>query len=410
MRKSTATLLPSFALWITAYASTSFASPYYSATELNPPLRQYSIDQLVLNNNGQVAGYVLPESNWRQGYGFVYNGSPGGDGGVTPLGGTTAPSGYPAIRDTRPIAISDTGQILSSTALGSYYLYSNGHTTHLSMRPAGFNDAGQVIGMSFRVAPDGTVAPVVYNLSTSTHENIPAVPGLFQTFAFAINGSGQVAGNTFSKSSTTPVYGIEGSGFYFSNGTTTSLGTLGGSSSSVGDINRSGEVVGSSALSSDLISHAFLWVNGRMTDLGTLPGYNTSAAQKINDQGEIVGEVLNLDPSGKLNREAAFLYSDGTMKALNSLLDPGSGWTISSVLSINNLGQILAIGHNSSLAPITGTDNGYVLLTPGDLAAPGEPTFPTIVPEPSSLALYGLMATAAIIRWRINRATSRTRV
>lgn len=278
------------------------------------------------------------------------------------------------------------------------------------MRPAGFNDAGQVIGMSFRVAPDGTVAPVVYNLSTSTHENIPAVPGLFQTFAFAINGSGQVAGNTFSKSSTTPVYGIEGSGFYFSNGTTTSLGTLGGSSSSVGDINRSGEVVGSSALSSDLISHAFLWVNGRMTDLGTLPGYNTSAAQKINDQGEIVGEVLNLDPSGKLNREAAFLYSDGTMKALNSLLDPGSGWTISSVLSINNLGQILAIGHNSSLAPITGTDNGYVLLTPGDLAAPGEPTFPTIVPEPSSLALYGLMATAAIIRWRINRATSRTRV
>jgi hypothetical protein len=93
------------------------------------------------------------------------------------------------------------------------------------------------------------------------------------------------------------------------------------------------------------------------------------------------------------------------MTNLNSLISPNSGWTITSGLSINNLGQILALGYNPSMVSIDGSGEGYVLLTPGDLAAPGDPIYPTITtPEPSSLALYGLMAAGVVLRSRRKRS------
>lgn len=408
MKKTVVRLFPGFVFWIISWPSATFADAYYSLTALSTPQSPISfLDQPALNDNGQVVGFMPAGPNWQQGYGFVYNGAPGGDGGVTPLGGSTAPTNYPAVRDSHPYAISDSGQILGSTEFrsGSDYVYSNGQETTLPMAPAGFNNAGQVMGMSFRVASDGTVSPVVYNLSTGTQQNIPAVPGTFQTLAVAINGSGQVAGNTFYQSSYNPAYpGTQGSGFLYSNGTTTALGTLGGSWTTVNAINSSGAVTGSSALSSNLIGHAFLYANGAMTDLGTLPGYQTSVGNGINAQGQVVGFVGNGSNIGP-----GFLYSNGVMTNLNSLISPGSGWTILSGLSINNLGQILAMGVNSSLSPSGGPGDGYVLLTPADLAAPGDPSYPTIVPEPGSLALYSLMATAVVVRRRARRTKHRGR-
>lgn len=260
------------------------------------------------------------------------------------------------------------------------------------------------MAMSFQGTSNyGTVWPVVYNLSTGTQESIPAVPGAFQTLPVAINGSGQVAGNTFSQSSYNPDYpGAQGSGFIYSNGTTTPLGTLGGTWSSVSAINGSGEVIGSSAVnSSGSIVHAFLYANGHMTDLGTLPGTQTSDAMSINNQGQIVGSAGNAGGNG--NNSAGFLYSNGVMTNLNSLISPNSGWTILSGMQINSLGQILALGYNPSLVNLDGSGQGYILLTPSDLPAPGEPIYPTIVPEPGSLAICGLMAAGLAIRLRWRR-------
>ena len=48
------------------------------------------------------------------------------------------------------------------------------------------------------------------------------------------------------------------------------LGTLGGSSSWASAINDSGQVIGSSYLAGDQNRHAFLYKDGKMTDLGTL--------------------------------------------------------------------------------------------------------------------------------------------
>ena len=62
-------------------------------------------------------------------------------------------------------------------------------------------------------------------------------------------------------------------------------------------------------------SDAFLYSDGKMTDLGTLPGGYSSCAYGINDSGQIVGEA---ETSSGQYHIAAFLDSDGTMTDLGT--------------------------------------------------------------------------------------------
>ena len=74
----------------------------------------------------------------------------------------------------------------------------------------------------------------------------------------------------------------------------TDLGTLrpGGFSVALG-INARGQVVGESNMAGLSGNHAFLWEDGRMTDLGTLGTseiFKHSEANGINARGQVVGQ------------------------------------------------------------------------------------------------------------------------
>jgi probable HAF family extracellular repeat protein len=113
--------------------------------------------------------------------------------------------------------------------------------------------------------------------------------------------------------------------FLYSNGHMTDLGTLPGLYNSEGhSINNAGQVTGFSEVD------AFIYTNGHMTDLGTLPGFISSIGNAINDVGQVTGTVGN----GKFSH--AFLYSNGHMMDLGTL----PGFTDSVGNSINNAGQV----------------------------------------------------------------------
>ena len=112
----------------------------------------------------------------------------------------------------------------------------------------------------------------------------------------------------------------------------TDLGTLGGASSTACGVNDRGQVTGSSAIAGGQV-HAFIWQNGAMTDLGTLPGRVFSGARFINNRGQVVGSS---SPAGGPPFEAT-LWENGGATDLGAL----PGGTRSFAIGINHRGQVV---------------------------------------------------------------------
>src|SRR4051794_21425494 len=111
----------------------------------------------------------------------------------------------------------------------------------------------------------------------------------------------------------------------------TDLGTLPGGDSSIAfGINAHGEVVGNSTLPGNLYGHAFVYSNGALTDLGTIGG-DWSDAFQINASGQITGYGPIADQS-----QRGYLFTNGAMNALPTL---GGGF--SDAYAINDLGQVV---------------------------------------------------------------------
>jgi probable HAF family extracellular repeat protein len=86
--------------------------------------------------------------------------------------------------------------------------------------------------------------------------------------------------------------------FSWHRGRLTSLGTLGGKDSMAFGINDEGVVVGTSNIGPNVgrtDKHAFMFKDGKITDLGTLPNQPFSEAKAINDAGVIAG-TCQYDP------------------------------------------------------------------------------------------------------------------
>jgi MYXO-CTERM domain-containing protein len=156
-------------------------------------------------------------------------------------------------------------------------------------------------------------------------------------------------------------------------------------------INASGEVAGF-YIDGGTQTHAILYSNGHITELGSLGGA-TSGAESLNNQGQVVGWATLAGAPGSptyTQPEAAFLYENGRMYNLNSLLNPGvPPLDLGLATGINNLGQILAVGQDSQV----------YLLTP---TTTQDSTAPPPIPEVSTLA-FAALAIAALGARRISR-------
>lgn len=118
------------------------------------------------------------------------------------------------------------------------------------------------------------------------------------------------------------------------------LGSLGHEFGQGNDLNNRGDAVGFAyAGNLGTNTHAFLYTNGVMADIGTLGG-GFSYAWGINDNRVVVGEAFL--PNGKTH---AFRWENGTMQDLGLL--PGTG-EYSAATDINNKGQIVGFSEIST--------------------------------------------------------------
>jgi probable HAF family extracellular repeat protein len=146
-------------------------------------------------------------------------------------------------------------------------------------------------------------------------------------------------------------------GWFFQNGQTTGLPTLGGVSSAAFGINDLGQVVGDSALDANAqIIHAFVWQLGTgMRDLGVLPGGTFSNAVAINKSGVAVGASTFNGGSESLGDRHAVVFQNGQVTDLTPNLASGND---SFANAINSSGQIVgaSAGHAFIWVNGVGTD------------------------------------------------------
>jgi len=110
----------------------------------------------------------------------------------------------------------------------------------------------------------------------------------------------------------------------------TDIGSLGSGKSYAEDINSKGQITGYSFTASDPDSHAFLWSNGVMGDLGKPVG-GVTIAYGINSSSQIVG-IGNVTGDSH-----GFIYQNGTVADLYPL-------GFYEAHSINSIGQVTGTG------------------------------------------------------------------
>jgi probable HAF family extracellular repeat protein len=151
------------------------------------------------------------------------------------------------------------------------------------------NDSGQIVGISF--TPSGVGHAFVWQNGVMTDIGT-ATQG--PTEAMAINNSGDVVGQMWSRQcpcGTDP--SPPSRAVLWRQGQLVDLGTLGGTSSWATAINKAGQVVGASFTTSGH-THAFVWQKGVMSDLGALDGVY-SVADDITDSGVVIGRSETRD-------------------------------------------------------------------------------------------------------------------
>ena len=294
-----------------------------------------------------------------------------------------------------PVAINNAGQIV-----GGNTLWTNGKSVPLvGIDPTALNNRGQVIGADG--GPHAIHGSVAHNVHALLWQNgrlidlgTPGMPSQYE--ATGINDSDQIIGTSYRhpllwengrrtylpKLFKDPPYtqmpcgtgGINNRGqsvgyaatnngdthaVLWQNGRILDLGGSSGHEARAVAINDHSQIVGYASLKQFQYRHAMLWQGGKRYDLKTLPGDTDSRAAAINNRGQIVGnsEKIIYVPSLRGFPARAFFWQNGKMSNLNAFLPSHSGWHLERAQGINDRGQIIGDG------TYNGRPHGF-LLTP----------------------------------------------
>lgn len=198
----------------------------------------------------------------------------------------------------------------------------------------GINDHGAIVGTTVNLTGDAQYAVFWPNGVAGQYIDLGKLGTYQGSSAKAINNKNQIVG--------TSILSFDSHAFLWENGVMKSLGTLApGGASYAEDINIHGEVVGyASPTATSVLHHAVKWdKDGNLEDLGLLAPAPFSKAFAINDSGEVVGQAVN----------SAVLWKNGQMFFVE--LPLGSDPT-GIAYDINNYGHI--VGETSKTNLMTG--------------------------------------------------------
>ncbi len=324
----------------------------------------YAVTAIISNFNGQ----AINSGGWVAGYSEdaggvakagLYNGVSVISLGT--LGGET--------HQSRAYAVNDQGQVAgfsgpaSGTAGRQAFIHTDGSMTAVSDLTGSYNAAYGINNSGTTAGYYTTSATPVTSRAYSVSGGVVSyLPAPVSTTAEDINDDGWITGGT---GAVRQAYLSDGPGMTY-------LGTLGGETSSGNALNTHHQVVGYSTTSGVTTSstRAFLYEEGIMRNIqtGTLWETRTGYAEGINDDGQVVGRLTG--GSG-----VAFIWDEGVMYDLNSLLDTPISGTALRANDINNGGQIIVTytsggqTHTAILSPIPEPGSLSLLAAAGFTAA-----------------------------------------
>lgn len=188
------------------------------------------------------------------------------------------------------------------------------------------SDSGIVVGeQSVELIPTAFIWKPSEYLKLITPSSLPSQPEFYSARANGVNNHGQYVGYEMDRAA----FGHGGAWTNLNDLMPTNSGWV---LKEAFDINDNNQIVGIGITNDQ--EQAFLWQNGNVSGLGSL-GTGAVAVAAINLHGQVVGTS-----DGR-----AFVWENGVMTDLNTLIPEDSGWVLTSATDINNQGEIIGMGN-----------------------------------------------------------------